>query len=167
MWTLALFRRIIAERVSHFLRDEHDFMFFSAFGFSKDQLSILNVIQSELQNLTDPHPPTGHKFKQQSIANFGGPKNDLINGIFFDDFPSGYHPFPIQFSDHGRVTGISYTGIDVIAEKIEKGRQVGIADSFGIGFVTVGKAVQKGKDIILCNLFNLGMTELPAESVKN
>ena len=69
-------------------------------------LRSLNVIRSKFQNLTDPHAPTGHQFKHQSIADFGGAENDLIDGIFFDDFPSGYHPFPIKLQDHGRVTGI-------------------------------------------------------------
>jgi hypothetical protein len=32
-------------------------------------------------------------------------------------------------------------GIDVIAEKIEKGGQVGITDSLCVGLVAVGKAV--------------------------
>jgi len=150
IWSITCLNGVVAESISHLLRDEHDLMFFTAFGFSKDQLPILNVLRSQLQHLADPHPPTGHQLKNQSIADFSGTENDLINGFFFDDFPSGYHPFSIQFSDHGRVTRIAYARINVIAEKIEKGRQVGIANSLGVGLVAIGKAVQKRKDVIRC-----------------
>ena len=38
--------------------------------------------------------------------------------------------------------------IDIVADEIEKGRELGITDSFGVGFVAVGKSVQLVKDII-------------------
>ena len=41
---------------------------------------------------------------------------------------------------------------------------MGIADPLGVGLVTVGEAVQKCEDVIRCNLINLGITELLAES---
>ena len=44
---------------------------------------------------------------------------------------------------------------------------MGIADSFCVGFVTVGKAVQKGKDIIGSNLINLTITEILAEPIND
>ena len=44
---------------------------------------------------------------------------------------------------------------------------MGIADSFCVGFVTVGKAVQKGKDIIGGNLINLTITEILAEPIND
>jgi hypothetical protein len=118
---LAFFRRIITEPVGHLLRDEHDLVFLAAFRLSKDQFSILNVIQPQFQNFTDPHPSSGHQFENQPIPDFGGSKNDFVNGLLFDDFPPGDHPFPIQLSNHGHVTWIYQIGIDVIAEKIEKG----------------------------------------------
>jgi hypothetical protein len=164
---LAFFRRIITESVGHLLRNKHDFVFLTAFGFSQDQFSVLNINQSEFQYLTDPHTSSSHQFKNQPITNFDRSEYDLVNGLFFDDFPSGNHPFPVQFSDHGRIARITHGGIDVISEKIEKGRQVGIADSFCVGFVTVGKAVQKGKDIIGGNLINLTITEILAEPIND
>ena len=44
---------------------------------------------------------------------------------------------------------------------------MGIADPFCVGFVTVGKAVQKRKDIIGGNLVDLTITEIQAESVND
>jgi hypothetical protein len=48
---------------------------------------------------------------------------------------------PIQFPEHGRIARIPHGGINVISKKIEKGRQVGIADSFCVGLIAVCKAV--------------------------
>jgi hypothetical protein len=118
---LAFFRRIITKPVGHLLRDEHDLVFLAAFGLSKDQFAVLNVIQSQFQNLTDPHPSSGHQFENQPIPDFNRSENYFVNGLLFDDFPSGNHPFPVQFSDHGRIARISHVGIDVVSEKIEKG----------------------------------------------
>jgi hypothetical protein len=142
-------------------------MFLTAFGLSKDQLTILNIIQPQFQHLSDPHAASGQQFKNQPISDFDGSENDLVNGLCFDYYPSGYHPFPVELADHGRFTGIAYTGIYVIAEKIEKGWQVGIAHSFCVGFVAVGETVQKWKDTIRCNLFNLVITKILAESVND
>jgi hypothetical protein len=44
---------------------------------------------------------------------------------------------------------------------------MGIADSFCVGLITVGKAVQKGKDLIGGNLINLTITKILAESVND
>jgi hypothetical protein len=35
-------------------------------------------------------------------------------------------------------------GIDIVADEIEKGRELGKTDSFGVGFVSFGEAVQEG-----------------------
>ena len=44
---------------------------------------------------------------------------------------------------------------------------MGVTNSFGVGLVTVGEAVQKGKDIIGGNLINLTITEILAESIND
>ena len=40
-------------------------------------------------------------------------------------------------------------------------------DPFCEGFVAVGEAVQKGKDVIRYNLLNLGISEIQAEPVND
>ncbi len=85
--------------------------------------------------------PPGQQLENQPVPDFNRSENDLVNGLLFDDFPSGNHSFPVQFPDHGRITRIPNAGIDVVAEKIEKGRQVGITDPFGVGLVAVVEAV--------------------------
>jgi hypothetical protein len=44
---------------------------------------------------------------------------------------------------------------------------MGIANSLGVGLVAVGKAIQKGKDLIGGNLVDFGFTEILAESVND
>ena len=131
---------------------------------SKDQFSILNINQFQFQHLTDPHATSAHQFKNQPISNFDRSEYDLVNGLFFDDFPPGDHPFTVQLSDHRGIARIYQGRIDIVAAKIEKSCQVGITDPFCVWFVAVGETVQKGNDIIRCNLLNLGVTQILAES---
>jgi hypothetical protein len=42
---------------------------------------------------------------------------------------------------------------------------VGIADSFSIGLVAIGEAVQEIQDIVRCYLIDFGITELLAEPI--
>jgi hypothetical protein len=62
----------------------------------------------------------------------------------FDDFTSQRHPLPIEFADHGPVAWVPEFGIDVVTHEIKKGRELGIADSLGVGFVSFGETVQVG-----------------------
>jgi hypothetical protein len=49
----------------------------------------------------------------------------------------------VELPHHGSVAWIPEFGIDIVADKIEKGRELGITDSFGVGFVAFGEAVQE------------------------
>jgi hypothetical protein len=40
------------------------------------------------------------------------------------------------------------TVIQIVADEIEKGTNVGIADALGVGLVTFGESIQKPQDII-------------------
>ena len=42
-----------------------------------------------------------------------------------------------------RVARVSEFGVDIVADEIEKGRELGKADPFGVGFVSFGEAVQE------------------------
>jgi hypothetical protein len=80
---------------------------------------------------------------------------------FLDDFPSQRYPLPIQLSDHGPVAWIPKFGIDIVADEIEKGRELGITDSFGVGFVSLGEAVQEGEDVFWRDLVDRSITKFP------
>ena len=53
-------------------------------------------------------------------------------------------PLAIKLADHGTVEGSPEFGIDIVADEIEKGRELGITDSLGVGFVSFGETVQVG-----------------------
>jgi hypothetical protein len=42
----------------------------------------------------------------------------------------------------GRVAWITKFGIDLVADEVEKRRELGITDSLSVGFVAFGEAVQ-------------------------
>jgi hypothetical protein len=108
----------------------------------------------QFQHFTDPHTTSGHQFEDQSITDLGGAEDDFVNGFLFDDFPSQRHPLPIQFADHGPVAWVTKLGIDIVADEIEKGRELGKTDSFGVGFVSFGEAVQECKDLFRGDLLD-------------
>ena len=53
-----------------------------------------------------------------------------------------------------RVARVSEFGVDIVADEIEKGRELGKADPFGVGFVSFGEAVQECKDLFRGYLLN-------------
>ena len=53
--------------------------------------------------------------------------------------------------------------VQIVANEIEEGTNVGIADAFGVRLVALGKSIKKPQDIIRCYLVYLVITELLAE----
>jgi hypothetical protein len=78
---------------------------------------------------------------------------------FLDDFPPQRHPLAIQFPDHGPVAWIKKFGIDIVADEIEKGRELGKTNSFGVGFVAFGESVQEGEDVFWRDLVDGSITK--------
>ena len=53
----------LLEAVCNLLRNEHNFPFLAAFGGSESELSVLDVIGCQFQDLADPHPAPGHQLQ--------------------------------------------------------------------------------------------------------
>ena len=68
---------------------------------------------------------------------------------------------PIQLSNHWCAAWITKFGIDIVSDKIEKGRELGKSDSLGVGFVSLCEAVQEGEDVFRGDLVNRTITEFP------
>jgi hypothetical protein len=49
---------------------------------------------------------------------------------------------------------IAELGIDILTHEIEKGRELGITDALGVGFVAFGETVQECKDLLWGDLFD-------------
>jgi hypothetical protein len=67
---------------------------------------------------------------------------------------------PIQLADHGSIAWVPKLWIDIVADEIEKGRELGKADSFGVGFVSLGEAIQECEDVFRCDLVDGTITKL-------
>jgi len=64
-----------------------------------------------------------------------------------------------KFSNYGSIAWVPEFGIDVVTHEIEKGRNLGITDSLGVGFVSFGEPVQECKDLFRGDLFDRTITE--------
>ena len=70
-----------------------------------------------------------------------------------------WYPLPVQLPDHGSIAWITKFGIDIVADEIKKGRELGKADPLGVGFVSLGEAVQEGKDVFRGDMFDRSITK--------
>ncbi len=152
---------VFAQSIRHLLGDEHEFVFFAAFGFTKDQFSVLRISLSQFHHFADTHSATGHQFEDQPIADLGGAEDDFVDGFLFDNFPSQRHPLPVKLPDHGSIACVPEFGIDIVAYEIEGGRELGKTDPLGVGFVSLGEAVQECKDLFRGDLVDGTITEFP------
>jgi hypothetical protein len=57
------------------------------------------------------------------------------------------------------IAWVAKFGIDIVADEIEKGRELGITDSFGAGFVAFGESVQVGKNLFRGDLLDGTITD--------
>jgi len=55
--------------------------------------------------------------------------------------------------------------IQMVADEVEEGTKVGIADAFGVGLVALGESIQESQDIIGCYLIDFMVTEFLAEPI--
>jgi hypothetical protein len=54
---------VFLEAVRNLMRDKDDLPFLAALGGSESELSIFNITRCQFQDFTDPHPTSGHQFK--------------------------------------------------------------------------------------------------------
>ena len=57
--------------------------------------------------------------------------------------------------------------IQIIADEVKEGTNVGIADAFGVGLVALGESIQESQDILGCDLSDLMVTEFLAEPIND
>lgn len=122
---------VVLQPVSQLFGDEDRFRAFPALGISDGELLIINIGGIELQDFAHPHATPGHKFQHQTVPYFGGTEDDLVDGLFLMDLPTPQFLRPEKFLQHRCVTRIRELGLQVIADEIEEGFEVGIASVFG------------------------------------
>ena len=57
--------------------------------------------------------------------------------------------------------------IQIVADEIEKGTNVGISDTLGVGLVALGESIQKPQDIIRCYLIDFEITEFQTKLIND
>jgi hypothetical protein len=121
---------IFLEPLCNFQGQEGNLRFFSAFGDSDDNLSVLNISGFELQDFADAHAAPCHKFEHQAVSWILGSENDLIDHILFQDLElslfAGFEKFP----QGGIIAWILEIRIERIFDEIEKGSQEGESQFF-------------------------------------
>jgi hypothetical protein len=55
--------------------------------------------------------------------------------------------------------------VQIVADEIEEGTNVRIADTLGVGLVALGESIQKPQDIVGCYLIDFMVTEFQAEPI--
>jgi len=55
--------------------------------------------------------------------------------------------------------------VQIVADEIEEGTNVRIADTLGVGLVALGESIQKPQDILGCYLIDFMVTEFLAEPI--
>jgi len=155
---------VFLQSVSHFLRDENMLPIFTAFRVSKRQFPVVNVHRSQLQHFFHSNAATGHQFKHKTVPQFFGCKYDFVDNIFSDDFLGNHGSGPEHLSEHRAVAGAAKVSIDIGSDEVEEGCEVGVFDAFGLLFLAFGDPVQKFKDFVCGDGFDVSLPKILAES---
>src|SRR3990170_3704023 len=79
---------VFLEAVRNLLRDEDNFPFLAALWGSESELSVLDVIWYQFQDLADPHSTPGHQLKNEPVPGFDGTKDYFIYYFLFENGPA-------------------------------------------------------------------------------
>ena len=125
---------VFLEAVRNLLRDKDNFLFFSTFGGSECELSILDVNGCQFQHFTDPHSAPGHQLKNQPVSGFDRAKDDFIHHFLFEDSPAHGSRGSIELFEHGGIAWASEIGFEVLSDEVEERGQLGVPGPFGCLF---------------------------------
>ena len=145
------FPNIPSEPVGNLLGQEYGFSLSTAFRISDNGFTVLNVHGFEFQDLTNAHTASGHQLQHQPVPLVSSPEYDLVDHILFKDLELCGLASPAQFSERWIVTGILDFRIEGIFHEIEKGRQKGETESFGILLGAIRNRGHESKDVLGCD----------------
>jgi hypothetical protein len=111
--------------------DEHHFGAFSALGILDGELLIIHIHGGELQDLAYPHAAPGHELKHEAVSRLGGPEDNLVIGFLFGNLPLCQLPRPKEFLRHRGVTGIPRLDVQIVADEVKEGFEIGVAGVLG------------------------------------
>jgi hypothetical protein len=92
---------------------------------------IIDIRIPKVQDFAHPHATSSHEFQHQTVSYFDGAKDDLVDGLFLMNLPTGQFPQPKEFLQYRCIAGIRKLSIQVITDEVEEAFEVGIAGVFG------------------------------------
>ena len=122
---------VILQPIGQLLGDEDDLRLLATFWVPDYEFLVLHIPASKLENLAYPHTTPGHEFQHEAVSYFGGPEDDLVDGLFFLDLPMHQLPRPKEFLQHRGVTGILELSVQIIADEVEEGLEIGVTSMLG------------------------------------
>ena len=122
---------VILQPIGQLLGDEDDLCLLATFGVSDYEFLVLHIPASKFENLANPHATPGHEFQHEAVPYFGGPEDDLVDGLLFLDLPMHQLPRPKEFLQHRGVTGILELSVQIIADEVEEGLEISVTSMLG------------------------------------
>jgi len=122
---------IIFQSVGQLLGDEDYLHVFPAFGIPDSKLLIIHIHGGELQDLAHPHATPGHEFQHETVSHLGCSEDDLVDHFFFMDLPRSQLSRSEKLLQHRGITGILELTIQVVADKVKEGLEIGVAGVLG------------------------------------
>jgi len=122
---------VILQPVGQLLGDEDHFSAFSTLGILDVELLIIHIHGGELQDLANPHATPSHEFQHEAVSRLDGPEDNLVDGLLFLDLPMLQLPRPKKFLQHRGVTGVLELSVQIIADEVEEGLEIGVTSMLG------------------------------------
>jgi len=119
------------ETLSDLLRKEDQFGFLSAFWIDQRNSSILDILTSQAEDLSNAHAAPGHEFQNQSISEILRSENHLIDDILVEDRPLLGLRVSKDLPEHGRIAWVGEAWIQDVLAEVEEGREEGISELLG------------------------------------
>ena len=85
---------------------------------------IIDVVGTEVQHFSYSHAASCHEFEHDSVSWFGGPEDDFVNGLFFQDDPLVHRSSFEKLAEHWCVARIGKVWFEVVFDEVEKGSEV-------------------------------------------
>jgi len=139
---------IFPQAMGQLLRDKDDLGLPTTLGCLDADSTPVNVRGSQFKHFPDSHPSPCHQFKDEPVSLVRSPKDDLIDGFFFHDFPGHRSVVLEDLPKHWCITGIWEPLRARVYDKGEEGTKKGKAESLGGLLESFSEVAQEGEDLL-------------------
>jgi len=151
---------VFAQAMGQLLRDKNDLGLPTTLGCLDAYSSTVNIRGSQFKNFPDSHSSPCHHFQDQPVSLILCPKDDLIDGFFFHDFPGDGSVVFEDLPKHRGITGICEPLHAGVYDEGEECTKKGKAESLGGLLKSLGQVPQEGQNLLWGEGFCLPVTKL-------